>query len=835
MPNNKTASLLTRIAHLKQQPDAGRGLQNLVAKTYQHQLLNHLEACLNNADIESQNKALCECLAANWRLIQGSFLCYLAQPHSEITLLLCDIAQYAAQHASNKVPAIGLLMPGLALESPNEDLAPNLTTLDLKAVLKTHILGKNGLYLVPVHRLLDAQDAANTKSALCNYYYDVDNAEHQGLAFLCQQDIEQMQTHSAYSKALADTKEAYEQSMEADQGLLFHVRKLMQHLHYNSVQGVGSETNAGEGVYSHIVTFYEYYKELGNEVKSTIPVTTKTEIERLLALISDSGKNPNAANTLETCIAMRRESLNRAVKKDELSLSHIALAETQRQSLTKQRKAQWLQARKEFEQALLQERYEGGDKRGLHRALLTALGLRISITNPQDLTDFMASSASEIFDLCQDRDLPNQIIDQFNNLDAWVMFLHETPVDKLQALLASCAKPSFAKFARSSRDIATLLSSLDTDRMCLILKYYNIINTQELALILKNLSPKQCQTFCENKADELQRLIQAIEDFVYVAKLLHKEQRQILYENFLVRLPGMITTARHLGRVLELLPIEQCRVFYENLESKLQSLIQTPEQLGQMLGMLSSKKIPIIYEKLRSKLQSLIQTREHLSQVLSLLSPNTCHILCSNLGSKLQSLIPTVSCLAEFVADARRYCANAQPIILAVLINLENLYSLFQNVEQDFKTVDAWLDNTPRRLFHGVYFLSLLQDIQKHAAADGINNSTTESYYDHLEQAIKSYVVDQNPNAVEIFATRCTPALAEIQACASTNSAILPLIAKWLATLLTLGMTVLVSSIRNKRETGRFQNRFFNTGLQDKVDKLETLVHTHFYETPYAP
>ncbi len=114
-------------------------------------------------------KALKQCLSFNWSLVNGTTLSPTAIPHAPITQLLCDIAAGVADEMNKESPdinisAIELLMPTIASSiRPNhhDQPYPNLPDMPLIEVLKTHVLGREGKFLLPIKLLLELTISAD--------------------------------------------------------------------------------------------------------------------------------------------------------------------------------------------------------------------------------------------------------------------------------------------------------------------------------------------------------------------------------------------------------------------------------------------------------------------------------------------------------------------------------------------------------------------------------------------------------------------------------------------------------------------------------------------------
>lgn len=258
-------------------------------------------------------------LAKNWMLVKSTALCYTAIPNNDITKLLCNLAKLVVEGKNKniseiKIPCgiITILMPGVntvSIDHLYPDLGPNdnkyssyKTEPDIVKVLKTHILGRESKYLIPIHLLTQLKKDDSGKKIAHPYY---DYHQYNTLCYLSDKEYERLVRHSKLTLNIYYAKIRYQTYVNDKSNLLGHLKQLSLHLYFNSVARVGHETNAGGGAYSAIINFMEYYNTLGVDEKAKIPKNVSTEIEKLLNLSSDSKTNFDATENFDTCISTR--------------------------------------------------------------------------------------------------------------------------------------------------------------------------------------------------------------------------------------------------------------------------------------------------------------------------------------------------------------------------------------------------------------------------------------------------------------------------------------------------------------------------------------------------
>src|SRR3989338_5720526 len=122
-------------------------------------------------DPEQLVKTLESFFQENWALINGTALCYTALPDSAITHLLCDIAIYVAEQ--EKKSPIPVLMPTICTDHFASS-EKNITGFNPTEILKTHVLGREGKYLIPLRSLTQLTLQSDLEK-INNEYYDVDS------------------------------------------------------------------------------------------------------------------------------------------------------------------------------------------------------------------------------------------------------------------------------------------------------------------------------------------------------------------------------------------------------------------------------------------------------------------------------------------------------------------------------------------------------------------------------------------------------------------------------------------------------------------------------------
>lgn len=579
-------------------------IQSSVILSYSQRVSNTLVSIFSLSEKEAIH-GLEQFLKDNWTLVQGTMLSYTAIPQHDITQLLCDVARYVTGKKNDAKLAdeptfavIKLLMPTIATESL-QDAYPNLDDkVDINTLLQTHVLGSDGLSLLPA-RLLANEDVAFFQQQRPNPYYDFQIKKMS--PFIDDEELARLVGHSSFTRDVFDSKKRYDIYADDKSNLLGHLRQLCAQLAYNSVGssgGVGSEENAGMGVYSAILSFNSYYELLGEE-KDKIPKTLRAEIEKLLRLSSNSAININATANLETCVATRRGALINQIRGQEGALSQIGLKDgNTRTKILLEAKTQFEVSKAALNQALEQHQYrDGQDKLGITLALLTVLGVQVSIQSKDDLEPIKTLAHDEVTAVfAYNPELKQQFVDQVQSIENLVIFSISTAPNKLKAIFTAIVPALYRDMIVSHQTVAALLISFDAERCKIICEalregyYHFLLSVNDLAKLLCNLNSEQRSIFLNTMKEKLPEIIKTPAYFenVLLYSDLSPEQRSIVLDAMQVKIPDMIPTLFYLKKYLRALSLQHCSTILDSIKERLPSIITSAVDVHQILNDLNS-------------------------------------------------------------------------------------------------------------------------------------------------------------------------------------------------------------------------------------------------------
>lgn len=855
--------------------------------TYFKKQLILLESLLENDYVSEleQVKSLKSYLAKNWAFVKGAALCYTALPDDEFTFFLCEIAQFVKEYApeedqKEELFAINYLMPGVCFESMAEAKYPHIEANDataIQGILKSHILGREGKYLIPVKQFAELARHKHGSGKWTNYYFDLYNNEHQASeAQLSVEEYNRLVNHSSASEALMNAVIDYDLSLQQGASLLASLNRLCQLLRLNSADGVGKEQMAAGGAYDAIIQFNDYYtrltgfdliliaplhgvdielsrisKEHGDapilinrdghismygltaqgwqettladdvfwdqrnkcvvdfpadgitilkahevppkirkeiSVKKAhsrndvvIPKGVSGEIERLLNLASDQENNRDSL--IETCIATLRKCLEHEMAKDELALAKIGLNEEAQKKLIGEK----LKQIETCQDALTNGISDGFDKLNLTPNLLSILGIAFSISSQKDVKALVQLTPEEIKTFCQKEVVQKQFANQFD-LEGLVLFIYETPLEKLGILFSLCGKAIIEKHIKTADDFLALLIALDSERIHVILENEFIREKLYLAI---------------SEAPSFKRLFEP----------LSLEQRTTLYDTIKIKLPELIHNGFYFKIVLQWFTSEQRTEVYQAIKAKLPEFICSVDDFAHSLSNLTLEQRTEVCEAMQDKLPQLIRDSHDLKRAMEWLRPGQCVVVCEAIKNKLPQILSNMKMLLTFVEGLTQERRNA---ICGYLSSVLNIHLL--NVESDFPRMCQLFSTEGKKILQQRYFEYLLEDIKHHGNLD---DPEFKTLCDKLAHAFENYF--NGRGNYSDFKAQCDSAAQEAHLYLRNQQSLLGLVSKWFLVAGTLGTVVPLSMSYSRLTTGNWTCHFFEASGEASVNKLQSL------------
>lgn len=606
-------------------------LSEQVLLIYQKEVFLSLKILFEKKDWnknETLQTALKGYLKDNWDRIKGSLLCYTAIPQKGVTTVLCEISEVLAKEF-NTAP-ITLLMPGVATESCHDSF-PNLDEIPLNKLLKTHLLGQHAAYLIPVKILHHCEELS---IPLINPYFDYQHHQRSN-AFLGEEETFRLFNHSMLTQEFLSQLELFNVYKNDKSSLLGHLYELVQKLNFNSTDGVGSEKNAGGGVYAAIIAFNDYYLSIGRDEQKKIPVELYDEIEKLISLSSDVVKNKQGMIDTATCIATRRSELINKMRDNETLLKTIAIKGENKTKLINEAIQNIITTKSLLIEQLDNRTYRGHDPLGLNKFLLSNLDIPIDISSYSDLQDLMTLSAEEITGLCNAVDIKEQITRQFNSIEDLVLFCIETKPAPLKALLSLSELGLKQKFMKKPQDVISLLIILDPDRATIICEAFKvqlqqiITNPEDFIKVFKHLTDEQGTALCHAFNDGWLHIIKSSNDFKMMINYLTDEQCTVLCHSFKDQWLHIIKKYYDLIFIFEDLGDEQYIILFNALKDHWPQITQNGYEVIHILNSLKLEVRILFFDAYKNQWPLIIKSNYDFISTLKSLNPEERILFCN--------------------------------------------------------------------------------------------------------------------------------------------------------------------------------------------------------------
>lgn len=372
---------------------------------YNTQFLDKLIPALEQENLTD----LQQVLADNWQLMQINCVNYTVMSNHETTKLSCTLAAALSQALTKEeveINPLELLMPGIETESSSDDY-PDLnptTGEELQDIIATHILGVTGKYLIPVQILANTE--LEELNNILNPYYNYEHPENyqfgeqDKVGYVTAEEVSRLINHSSETQALKSTWDQCQKLCSDESTLLGQLNHLKVKLtFYDAYQGNGSQSNAGSGAYTALIAFFEYFETISDEQKQNIPSPVRAEINKIFDYLTNISSNANATQTIGTCIADRREALNRSMKGHEDALNQISISQEDKGQFIAQTLKQIEDSQTALSEKVKAKNYIGQDSLPITQGLLDALQIEPSILSHADLRDFLSLRPEEVKNL----------------------------------------------------------------------------------------------------------------------------------------------------------------------------------------------------------------------------------------------------------------------------------------------------------------------------------------------------------------------------------------------------------------------------------------------------
>lgn len=498
-------------------------------------------------------------LQENATLINGTVLSYTCNTTPEINQLLYAIALYVYEFKKGKEDGqalLQLLIPSLKGLYPLDPLKKDYPPFDgqaiesveaLEHIMQTHILGKEGHYLLPVKLIL------NEKEKWLNPYYDVFESEDRpDLVWVSDEERERIRMHSPKTQALHYTRENVKRLVCDDTSFLGHLESFIRALKACSVAGAGKEYRASDRSFKVIFDFFDYYDGLGEE-KNNIPQEVQDEIKKIRHYSSSKESFVTQVMngmevvlpSIESCAYTRYNNLEEAKNKHEKTLASIGSdEEIKRRQLEKAKKV--LEAHKADFLTGDEKTYKGHDTLGFNLGLLNAFNIDFSFKSLQDVYAVKGWTVSEIEEVLSVENNQVELMNAIGSIENLLILSLDLSHDQLKTLLRNIV--SYLPFEEASKSHRFFYNKNDVLR-------------EEIASYLMALDEDRARIVFDIVIDPLKSSIKTVTDFVNFCDSQPDYVKRWSYDSFKGELYDSIKGVRELAELLSVLETDEIKDF----------------------------------------------------------------------------------------------------------------------------------------------------------------------------------------------------------------------------------------------------------------------------------
>ena len=534
---------------------------------------------------------------------------------------------------------LGLFMPNTLL--PSEEMS-------IEQCLRTHIRGRDGLYLIPVSVLENLELGSN--KPLLNPSY---NEQH--LSEMCivlnNDELSRLEAHSELTKALFESKRQYDLLSSDTSNLLGQLRRLEMMLGLNSVYGRGAEMDAAVGAYPAIIDFISYYNCLSAQQLVQIPENLRNQINLLLRYGSDSQQNTEGTINTETCIAKRRLAIHECITGNESLLANISMSDDTKAELINKEVIKFNATKAALMKEIKDNTYCGRDQLRITLQLMRQFFVGWSIQSLNDLKLITRLSVEEIHEFLQNAELRKQIKKQLSKIDNIVLFIIDTPVEKVQVFL-SCMHADIFNKVKTTSDLAALLISLESDKIEAVMNAYSqqypAFLSNGLGKVLCYLSPVQCKALLSVCINQLPIWMDKISSICNVLNRLNQEQSAVVINFIQPQILQVCKTSRNVYDLFNKIEKKDHSLVFQVLQNILPQLCNKMKDVRNVISKLSIEQRTFVLTVIHHKLPELVVTILDVRDAVIACPPEHVHTLLNSIQDRLPRLCQKLTSVKVF-------------------------------------------------------------------------------------------------------------------------------------------------------------------------------------------
>ena len=439
--------------------------------------------------------------------------------------------------------------------------SPNIS---LKRILRTHILGQDGLYLIPV-RVLTNVNLVLVSQPIIKPYICSQLEDNPEAYYILESEHSRLVSHSELTQAVLKARQDYEREVRMDPStLLNQLTLLCQQFYLNGAEVTGRHFEADGGAYAAYITFREYFEQLSKDDQDKIPENLMNEINLLHALTTDKVQNEAGVVNLnvKTCVASRRAAIMRTMSGHEPLLGAISLKISTKMSAANLRAIKNnfdASCRHFLREISVAGYYLGQDQFCINLELLKKLTIQAILnTSPK-----VSSSAEFKLAIVSVSEKEQNIVVEAMQ-DNWQDIVHSLNDFKwAMQTIPTTHRDHF--FNLVAARLPNYIHSIN-----------NMSEFNELLVMSQHVVALKKIVF-ESMRDNWQNIVHSLNDFKWVMQTIPTIQHDILFNHLKTRLPNLIHSINDFTTLHNLLSARQRVVAFNLLLPILLNIIQSSD------------------------------------------------------------------------------------------------------------------------------------------------------------------------------------------------------------------------------------------------------------------
>lgn len=401
------------------------------------------------------------------------------------------------------------------VQNQNQNQKSNLTDIESCAIqfLKTHIISDSGEYIIPLWSLNKLVTDSNSE-IINNVYYQYDESyKAKNPIELNQAELSRLGDHNSITQSITEIKKRIRGYEKNESTLLGQLKLLSKSLYFNSIHGIGNEIESGSTAELAIRGFFEYFNTLDkNQLDSLLTDELKKQITKLQQCIGIYSPGDLPISLIETCMATRRDELEKAIEGQEAILATISSNQNNLSQLIVEDQKLLKQQLFALNQAIETNQLKGYERLPITKDVLNHYGIDLKLSDIESLIQLINGLTLNELESLMTQDNISNWSSAVTNLENLVFLFLQCSVEKMELISKHMGENLKELYLKDGKDFIALLILLSREKQEIVLNYFlnidQVINNQnsEKDLLVSSLQHTELFDLIWNSLSEAQRL-----------------------------------------------------------------------------------------------------------------------------------------------------------------------------------------------------------------------------------------------------------------------------------------------------------------------------------------